>query len=157
MSDQPEVVAPTKVCPHCGAQTQTLAKKCPNCGKSYKKRTILKIFIGLCLAGLVFVIGCAALVGTAVNDAVNNLNAEQEKSAITRAQFKQLHLGMTEKQVKKQLGKKPQDRQDLQSEGVLDGEPSNSACIYYNKADGEWLDTYQLCFDNGRLTSKNDW
>ena len=50
-TEQP-FTAPTKVCPHCGAMAQTTAKKCPNCGKSYKKRTLLKIFVGLCVLGV---------------------------------------------------------------------------------------------------------
>lgn len=122
-----------------------------------KKRTGLKIFIGLCVLGLAGFIGCAALIAGGINEAVNELNAEQEASAITASQFRQLEMGMSEQQVRQQLGKPPQDRQDLESEGVLSGEPTTSTCIYYNKDGGEWLDTYQLCFDDGRLTSKNDW
>lgn len=29
-------IVATKVCPHCAVQSQTNAKKCPSCGKSYK-------------------------------------------------------------------------------------------------------------------------
>lgn len=34
----PGFTAPTKVCPNCGAQAQTLEDKCPNCGKKYKQK-----------------------------------------------------------------------------------------------------------------------
>lgn len=148
--------APSKVCPHCGAQAQTTGKKCPNCGKGYKKRTGLKIFAAICVVGLLFVAGCSALLIGGVNEAVNDLNDEQQKHAITRAEFNALQIGMTEAEVRASTGKTPEDRQNFESEGFLNDEPSKSSCVYYNKADGEFLDTFQLCFDDGKLTSKND-
>lgn len=60
--------APTKVCPHCGTQSQTTADRCPNCGKGYKKRGLLK---GLAIVGglfLLLIVGCTALLGGAAND-----------------------------------------------------------------------------------------
>ena len=40
------ISAPVKVCPHCGAQAQTVDMKCPNCGKKYKKKSAaLKILL----------------------------------------------------------------------------------------------------------------
>lgn len=149
--------APSKICPNCGAMAQTAAKKCPSCGKGYRKRTGLKIFAGICAAGLVFVIGCSALVIGGVNDAVNELDAQQKEHAITKGQFNALDIGMTEQQVRQSTGKAPEDRQDFESEGVITDEPSSSSCVYYNQADGEFLDSYQLCFDEGRLTSKNSY
>ncbi|MCB0857682.1 MAG: DUF2510 domain-containing protein [Solirubrobacterales bacterium] len=149
--------APTKVCPHCGASAQTTSKKCPNCGKGYKKRTALKVFVAICVAGLIFVVGCTALLAGGVNEAVNELDAEQEKHAITRAQFQALEIGMTQQEVIDSTGKTPEDRQNFETEGILSKEPEKSSCIYYNRADGEFLDSYQLCFDNGELTSKNAW
>lgn len=160
MSDEkatPEIQAPQKACPHCGAMAQTTAKKCPSCGKSYKKRTGLKIFAGLVAVGLVGIIGCSVLIVGGVNQAVNDLNAEQKKHAITHKQFKALDVGMTQKEVRSSLGKAPESRQSFESEGFLSEEPARSSCIYYNKAGGEFLDTYQLCFDDEKLTSKNDY
>jgi ribosomal protein L40E len=155
--ESPNFTAPNKVCPHCGASAQTTANKCPNCGKGYKKRTGLKIFVGICVAGLVLVVGCTALLAGGVNEAVKELDAEQAEHAITRSEFKALEIGMTQQQVIDSTGKAPEDRQNFESEGFLSEEPTTSTCIYYNQADGEFLDTYQLCFDNGRLTSKNAW
>jgi len=148
--------APNKVCPHCGAASQTVAKKCPNCGKGYKKRTGLKIFAAICAVGLAFVIGCSALFIGGVNEAVNELNAEQEQHAISKSTYDQIEIGMTEQRVRELTGKSPEDRQSFESEGILNDEPSTSKCIYYNQANGEFLDTFQLCFDAGKLTSKND-
>lgn len=151
------VTAPTKVCPSCGAQAQTLDKKCPHCGKKYKRRTVLKVLVGLSLVGLVFIVGCVALIGSAAEEVSNELNREQQAHAITAEQFDSLRLGMAEGAVIRTLGKRPEDRQAFESESFLGEEPATSSCIYYNQADGEWLDAYQLCFDGGKLTSKNDW
>ena len=100
--------------------------------------------------------GCSAILIGAANEAVNDLNDEQQQHAITRADYNALSIGMTEEEVRQSTGKAPEDRQNFESEGFLNDEPEKSSCIYYNKADGEFLDTYQLCFDNGKLTSKND-
>ncbi len=62
---------PTKVCPHCGTQSQTAADKCPNCGKSYKvKRSkgggCLRIIGGIVL--LIIVIAVIASLATKGGD-----------------------------------------------------------------------------------------
>lgn len=50
---------PTKVCPHCGVQSQTAADKCPNCGKKYRQRSRG----GGCLRALLFgVVGIIVLI-----------------------------------------------------------------------------------------------
>jgi hypothetical protein len=147
--------APNKVCPHCGAMSQTTAKKCPDCGKGYKKRTLLKVLVGLCLLGLVLIVGCAALIGGAANEVAKQLDKEQREHAITRQQFRSLDLGMSERQVIAEVGKRPENRQEFESEGVLSKEPSSSSCIYYNRVGGSFGDVFQLCFDGRRLTSKN--
>jgi hypothetical protein len=135
---------------------QTPASKCPSCGKGYKKRTGLKIFAAITAAGLVLIVGCAVLIAGGANEVANQIDEEQEASAITRAQFRALKIGMTQAEVRASTGKAPADRQTFESEGFLNDEPSSSSCIYYNQAGGEFLDTYQLCFDEGKLTSKND-
>ena len=61
---------PTKVCPNCGVQSQTVADNCPNCGKPYrqKKGGCLK-WIGLGLLALVLLIaGCTALLAGGSDD-----------------------------------------------------------------------------------------
>jgi len=102
-------------------------------------------------------IGTCALIVAGVDNAVNELNEEQERSAISKAQYDALEIGMTQREVIASTGKQPEDRQTFQSESFLDEEPANSSCIYYNQEGGEFLDSYQLCFDEGVLTSKNVW
>jgi hypothetical protein len=83
---------PTKVCPHCGTQSQTAADKCPNCGKAYrqKKGGCLK-WVGVSLLVLVVLIaGCTALLAGGGGDDEDTASppppaateqAEEEKSA----------------------------------------------------------------------------
>lgn len=123
--------------------------------KPKKNRTWLKVLVGMCVLGLVFVGGCVALIGTAANQVSKSLDAEQKAHAITPAQFKALTIGMTEREVATSLGKKPEDRQEFESEGILTKEPQNSSCIYYNRSGGSFGDSYQLCFDDRRLSAKN--
>lgn len=151
----PQFTAPNKVCPHCGTMSQTTAKKCPGCGKKYKKGTVLKVLVGLCVLGVAAIIGCAALVGGAANEVAKQLDAEQQAHAISKSQFKALPLGTSQSSVVSQLGKKPENKQEFQSKSFLGDEPQNSSCIYYNKADGSFGDVFQLCFTNGKLDTKN--
>ena len=55
---------PTKVCPHCSAIAQTFSKKCPHCGKRYKKHTVRNVLLGL-IAFSVLAIGLAPAPGAA--------------------------------------------------------------------------------------------
>ncbi len=119
-------------------------------------KTVFKVFAGVMLAACVLIVGCVALIGGAANEVSKEIEKEQNRNAITKKQFAQIELGMTEKQVRKIAGP-PRSRQDMESEGILDDENYKSSCIYYNVKDGEFMDSYQLCFDDGRLTSKNKW
>jgi hypothetical protein len=120
-------------------------------------KTIVKVFIGVILALVVVIVGCAALIGGAANEASKELDRQQQQHAITRNQFRSLRLGMSERQVRAAVGKRPENRQAFESEGILDEEPSRSSCIYYNRAGGTFGDSFQLCFENGHLSSKNSY
>ena len=150
-----EAPVATKVCRRCGSMATTNDKRCPSCGKPYRQRRGLRVLFWVSLAGVLLIGGCAALIGTAADEAIKELDAEQRAHAISPAQFKALDLGMRQSEVEAQLVKEPEDRQEFESEGILDQEPQSSSCIYYNRAGGEFGDLYQLCFDNGRLSSKN--
>lgn len=99
--------------------------------------------------------GCAVLVGTAVNNAANELNAEQKAHAITPAQFNAVQLGATRTAVISELGKPPEDSQEFVTKGVVSQSAISSACIYYNKSGGNFGDRYQFCFTNDALDAKN--
>ncbi len=143
---------PTKLCPHCGAQSQTFEKKCPSCGKKYKKRTGLKVFLWICLGGLVVIAGCSALIAAGINSA----NDEADKHAITKAQFDSIEQGTSQSEVVDTLGK-PTGKQEFENQGAFSNEPVGSSCIYYAKKGEDLLGfpSFQFCFTNGELDSKN--
>ena len=145
--------APQKVCPKCAVSSSTYANKCPSCGKSYKSHTLLKVFVGICLAFLLLLGGCSLVCGKAANDIDKSLKKEQNTSAITNAQARSVPLGTTLAVVRKQLGA-PKDTQEDSSAGL-----GSSTCIYYNIKGGQLLDSWQFCFTgsggSAKLESKN--
>jgi hypothetical protein len=153
------IQAPVKVCPHCGAQAQTVDMKCPNCGKKYKKKSpVLKILLGILVLMILVVGGCTALVGAGVNEAVNSYNEEQAKSAIPQETFDAIQIGATRADVDAAVAPAvPQDAQEFTQEGVLDEAQINSSCIYFNREGGEFGDIFQFCFEGDTLTSKNSY
>lgn len=64
--------APTKVCPHCGVQSQTTSDKCPSCGKKYKQKKsgggCLK-WLGILTLGVIILIVIIAVSGGGKDDA----------------------------------------------------------------------------------------
>ncbi|MBK5288926.1 MAG: DUF2510 domain-containing protein [Acidimicrobiia bacterium] len=147
---------PLKLCPHCQAQSATAAAVCPNCGKNYVKKKKWPWVLGaIFLLMVIGFVGCVAVVGTVASKAVDALNAEQARHAITPGQFAAVQLGTSRSGVVRELGKSPQNAQDFLHRGFLNGQPVNSSCIYYNKAGGSFGDIYQFCFQNDALESKN--
>jgi hypothetical protein len=147
---------PLKLCPHCQAQSATASTDCPNCGKRYvKKKTWPWVLGAVFLLMVIGFAGCVALVGTVASKAVDALNAEQARHAITPGQFAAVQLGTSRSGVVSELGKPPENAQDFVQRGFLNGQPTNSSCIYYNKAGGSFGNIYQFCFQNDALDSKN--
>lgn len=147
---------PVKVCPSCGAQAQTFASVCPHCHKRYrvkKSRTLLKVTLGVILGGLVLIVGCAAVIGGAANEASKSITREQNANAITNSQARAIELGTSRKAVEDELGA-PKSTQESENTGL-----GSDTCIYYNVKGGQLLDSWQFCFDgagqSGVLTSRN--
>ena len=150
------VTAPTKVCSNCGAQAQTLGDRCPHCNKPYKRKrggTFMKVLLGVVLGGLVLIVGCAALIGAGVNEA----EKEQDAKGITMSEFRSIQQGTSQEEVESQLGE-PEDAQEFENQiPELQDQPSRSSCIYYPEKGKPLFEgrSFQLCFDDGKLTSKN--
>lgn len=74
--------APTRVCPHCSAQSAKAGPRCPHCRKKFKKRSAFATFaIVVVVLFMLGVGGCAVLIGgaaVAVDDAVKTV---EKKSA----------------------------------------------------------------------------
>ena len=80
---------------------------------------------------------------------------EQESHAITQARFNAVQLGVSTAVLEQDLGKQPENSQEFVNQGVLGSGQINSSCVYYNKTGEAFGSTYQFCFDNGELSSKN--
>jgi hypothetical protein len=112
-------------------------------------KTVLKITLGILLAAVLLIGGCAALIGGAANEV-----QEIDKSAITPAQYRSISTGMTRDAVERTQGA-PADESEFSSEIEGFDQPAGSSCIYYHRK-GELLSLYQFCFDvnTGRFESK---
>lgn len=120
-------------------------------------KTIAKIVLGILIASVLLIGGCVALIGGAANEVSKEIDKEQDKNSITAAQFKALKIGETRDSVIDRFGK-PSDAQEMNMDTDVGGGETiktRQGCVYYNRKDGELGDTYQLCFERGKLTSKN--
>jgi outer membrane protein assembly factor BamE (lipoprotein component of BamABCDE complex) len=121
-------------------------------GRSFMRGCLL-VTLGILLAGAVIIGGCALIIGAGVNEA----QKEQDAHAITQAQFESVAQGTTQDEVEQRLGPPSDSQQFEQKIPELQQRASQSSCIYYPEAGKELFEghTYQFCFDNGKLTSKN--
>lgn len=113
-------------------------------------KTFLKVVLGIIVGGLVLIGGCVAIIGGAVDEAED----EAQEHAITRSEFNSIGQGATQSAVEKQLGD-PEDSQEFEQR--FGKKAQGSSCIYYNE-EGQDLfegESYQLCFTDGKLDSKN--
>lgn len=111
------------------------------------------VLLGVAVVFVAGFVGCAAL----LNEAVDDLNAEQAAHAITQEQFDAITLGMTRDEVVFTLGKEPEDAQEFVTEGVFTEEELRSSCIYYNRVGESFGSAFQFCFDGDVLRSKNSY
>jgi hypothetical protein len=105
----------------------------------------------------VLVIGGIAIFALAANKAIDDLNAEQQKHAITTAQFDAVQLGITHAALEQQIGKPPEDTQEFVTKGIIDEADINSSCVYYNEVGETFGSRFQFCFDGDALTTKNSY
>ena len=133
---------PTKVCPRCGTQAETFAGNCPNCGRSYTQSSPLKIAAIIVASCLVVLGGCGGcfVLGAVVVD------NELEEQSISRSDFASVAPGASRSEVEARFGE-PIDT--YRSRGAT--------CIDYYESDQGFLgfDSYEFCFLDGRLVSKD--
>ena len=113
--------------------------------------TFLKVVLGVVIGGTVLIGGCAALVAGGLSS--------EETDGITRAQFESISQGTTQSSIEEEYGE-PEDSQEFENQiPELQDQPSRSSCIYYPEKGKAILegDSFQLCFDDGKLSSKNAW
>jgi hypothetical protein len=113
-------------------------------------RTVVKIFLGVMLAGVVLIVGCFALVGYGLDEGVKEVERDQNRNAISNREARRVKIGTAKGDVIAKLGE-PRDTQEGENEGL-----GQDSCIYYNLRGGEVLDSWQFCFDSrDRLTARN--
>lgn len=87
----------------------------------------------------------AAFVGADSSGCEEIDKSEESSAQVTRAKVKKVKLGDSKKEVRAQLGK-PESSDRMEVEGTT------MDCWYYGVlAERSW----QFCFDNGKLSSKN--
>ena len=114
---------------------------------------VVKVVLGVLIAGLLLFGGCAVLFGAFVGEADKGVT---RKGVITRADAAQVKKGMTKRQVTRILGR-PRITQETEDE--LGGEEylyyNSEAYLYYNVKREGALPRWQFVFRKGKLVSKN--
>ena len=112
-------------------------------------RTVVKIALGIILAGVVLIAGCAVLFGAFVSEVDKGVREEGQKNAISRSDAARVKKGMSRREVVEILGK-PRDTQ------TSEDELGKTTYLYYNvKGGGGALNQWQFVFENGKLRAKN--
>ncbi|MDO9410109.1 hypothetical protein [Patulibacter sp.] len=104
-------------------------------------KTVIKVTLGILIAFTILIGGCVALVGSAAND----VQDENDRTAITPAQYRSIKTGDAKSEVEAELGD-PESADEFSSEIEGLDKPVGSSCSYYGRK-GELLSGYQFCFD----------
>jgi hypothetical protein len=126
---------PTKVCPHCGAETETFAGNCPNCGRGYTRTSPWKIAAIAAGAFLLTVGGCGGCVALVAQDV--------EENSISRGEYSDVGLGTPQAAVESRFG-----------EPYAEEEATGENCLYYQEDDFFSDREFAFCFNRGTLVRK---
>ena len=80
-------------------------------------RTVVKIFLGVMLAGVVLIVGCFALVGYGLDEGVKEVERDQNRNAISNREARRVKIGTAKEDVIAKLGE-PRDTQEGENEGL---------------------------------------
>ena len=116
-------------------------------------RNCLIATLAVLLGGALLIGGCVLLIAGGVDEA----QKEQDKKGITMAEFDSIDQGMTQQAVEQQLGPPDDSQQFEQNIPAIRDQPYKSSCIYYPEKGKQLFEghSFQFCFDNEKLTSKN--
>jgi hypothetical protein len=113
------------------------------------------VLLGIFVFMVVGFVGCVAIVSVGVNEAAKQISANQEKHAISQAQYDALPIGTSKALVLAGLGKEPTTTSSFESNVSGDVKVSSS-CIYYWETGETFGNWYQFCFDAaGNLATKS--
>jgi hypothetical protein len=113
----------------------------------------LLVTLGVLLGGTLLVGGCVAIIGIGADEA----QKERNRKGINQSEFDSIQQGMSQQEVEQRLGP-PKDSQEFeQNIPELQDQPFRSSCIYYPEKNQPLFEgqSFQFCFDEGKLTSKN--
>ena len=119
--------------------------------------TVLKITLGILLAGMLLIGGCIAIIGIGASEVGKELDKQAEEG-VTAEQWARVERGMSRDEVEALLGEPTSvsetemDIPELEDIG-MDAE-SRHDCLHWDRA-GELVGIYQACFDNDRLQSRS--
>jgi hypothetical protein len=121
----------------------------PPTKKKRKGGTFLKVVVGVVVGGTVFIGGCTALIAGGLNST--------QKNGITSAEFDSIAQGSSQTTIEDKYGTPENSQKFEQQIPELQNTPATSSCIYYSEKGKKILEgqSFQFCFDSGRLTSKN--
>jgi hypothetical protein len=133
-----KTTVPTKVCPRCRVQTQTLEERCPNCGKRYERPRVVKIAAILAAAAA---LGSATGLVLAALDDAGEQTKTQTVPAITFEQGARIDAGTSRAEVERRLGR-PAVRRPA-------GRGNELPCTYYDLSDQAGI--WQFCFRRDKV------
>jgi hypothetical protein len=110
------------------------------------------VFWSVAAIAVVLLVIAGVLVAT--NESVGPLTEAQRTHAISLQQFDALPLGPSQAEVIATLGKTPASTQSFTSTRGSRSTRIDSSCIYYHRIDKPFGQGFQLCFDEGDLSSK---
>ena len=117
-------------------------------GSSNALTVVLVVLAVLAVLGVGGCVACVAIVGETTDDVGRELERELEREfqrhSITKEQYDSAELGTRRESLERRFGP-PAD----------ESQTADSTCVTYNRRGGELGDTFQLCFRNGRLQSKD--
>lgn len=110
------------------------------------------VLAAISLVITVVVVGVVLLLGGGISE----LSEAEEMHAISSDTFHSIRLGSTKAETISQAGEEPADVDELKEKGAFEHDRFDDNCIYYNRTDEDDVAAvFQLCFTNGKLTSKH--
>jgi len=111
-------------------------------------KTVVKIALGVLIAGVLLIGGCIALIGTSIDQGFKDVEKDRQAKAVSQSQIKDIKRGSSRRSVQRKLGK-PENVQESNDES------GRVVYLYYPVNGGEELDQWQLVFEGNKLTAKN--
>ncbi len=114
--------------------------------------TFVKVVLGILVGGLLLIVGCVAVVGVGVDEAIDEVQEESDATSITLAEYESAATGEFTREDAEVMFGEPSSSDEIQAEGI-EGIPESDveqSCIYYNR-EGEVASIFQFCFDGDKV------